>query len=474
MEPSNLPNHPGDSPASGNFFLITTFEEFAKSCGVTAETPIKVNFQAHTPEIKPPVSAALFQDIKQSSTAAQLNSNAEKLLNKLSNTSCFSRIEAKINPGDEVDTANVTLELKHAPSLFGYIALDSSRSHRMFISPRFGFLNTFGYLENFSYNLKRDFGFKDHRSHNFMAYFPVVAKDISAELLYTISNERITNSIREHARGGKLRFAHEKYGAKVGLNAIFRKNSFDLLNIAPETLKTEIVPSSKYSIEVSKKLKDTIADVEQGESCEVKGEIAVCPHENQFLKFELHHHKYFTPKAFDKVTLLSGATFENLLNFGIVVPFGKRNLRINDRFRGQGLRGFEDIGNKEWKFDTRLHPSSGSRGFEYLADHFGSDILLTNTGKINLRPIILLGLGFIPYFNVTAAYYPGIVFGRKLMEPATVAQPTKPSSNLRGSIGAGFSFILAGKKIDLSYSFFHYARDSDKIARFQLRLADYD
>ena len=58
---------------------------------------------------------------------------------------------------------------------------------------------------------------------------------------------------------------------------------------------------------------------------------------------------------------------------GAILPlFGSKN-RINDRFFAYNVRGFGDVGNREYLYNKRIHPMAGNPGFEYLGDYVGDD-----------------------------------------------------------------------------------------------------
>lgn len=472
---TNPANNDSTAPAESGQDLL--FRIFSENLKVNPRNPLKrVDIEYDKSTLHPRFAKLLFKNVQSSATAADLHTNAQYLSQVLALSACFSRCLVTIDAGKEIDTANVKLDLKPASKYYAGVSIDSDRTHRGFLKPGFGLVNPFGFMESISYNWVRDFGFSGHRSHNLYLRLPYLPNNLAFSAKFALSEKALLNSVTEHSRGVNMTLFSQRFGGWVGLSNSLITNSLDNLNVSPELLRRELMPYNKYAVQFGKFIKDEISyqGREQGESCDISGELAFSPNDSKYLKMELNHRMFLYPSFFNKVKLLRYTNFEQLTNFGIIVPFGKHPLRLNDRFGGRNLRGFHDIGNREWIYDPKIHYYAGKEGYEYLSDHFGSDIVISSTTKFNLYDYPILSLmNMIPFLSVSGIYYPGIKFGSKYKDSPTNTK-SKAFGSFRASFGAGVSFLYDSKKIDFCYNFFHLARDSDTIARFQLRIGDYD
>lgn len=429
----------------------------------------RVNYQFEGSMVNPIMARLLVRDLTHVEGFDQVVKNIEALNQRIEDSSAFKEANCSIEPGPDPESVTVKMNLFPKGRFAGELSQDFDRDGA-YLSPKVLTRNRLGFLETITFEAYRSFSASKQSAYTFSMLFPHVLSKSILDISYQRSNRYLNSSAEEQSDGASIEIRRPERRETISITNALRTNHFSEHSVSDYVLKNELVPSRKFSIKYSKIFKDEIDmfGKEMGQYLEGSAELAFTPYATKFLKFDMVHRKFFNFKKIENIRPLEYVNFENAFRAGILIPIGRRPIRMNDRFYQLQSRGFSDIGNRDYPYSKRFHPNVGEKGYEFLGDHVGNDLFLANTTKLNLYKYpVLSKVNATPFLHLSWFYLPGQVWQSSPLERKNTFK-----ENLRVSAGLGIGLAIHGKgKLEVLYNFFHKSRNCDTPATAQFKVS---
>jgi len=429
----------------------------------------RVNYEFSGDRVNPVMARLLVKDLTDVHGFKDVVKNVETLNQRISDSSAFKESTCSVEPGPENDSVTVKMNLLAKGRFAGELSQDFDRDGA-YLSPKILTRNRLGFLETITFEAYRSFSASRHSTYTFSVLFPYLIPKSLLDVSYQKSNRYLNSSAEEQSDGAIFEIRRPERRETISISNTLRTNHLYENQISDYVLKNEIIPSRKFAIKYSKIFKDEIDmfGKEIGEYAEGSAELAFTPYSTKFLKFDVTHRKFFNFREIERINALEYVNFENAFKAGLLIPIGKRPIRMNDRFYQLQSRGFSDVGNRDHPYLNRVHQHAGEKGYEFLGDHVGNDFFMANTTKLNLYKYpVLSKINAVPFLHLSWFYLPGQIWQK---EPG--ASKSSFKENLRISSGIGIGLSIHGRgKLEILYNFFHKARPCDTRATAQFKVS---
>lgn len=442
--------------------------------GVDPNNPIKaVHAEIRDDKIRPFFKRYILQDLTSMKRISQIHPNIMDLYRRLQKANLYRKLSVNFEPGQEEDTLKVILDLEKKRRISGSIDTQLAKDGSAVLEGKLVVRNVFGMLDYVTVEATQGWGGNVLESFLLKYSLPIFYKDYSLDLTFEKSFRDLIPTVREESSGRTITVFNDSTYFKF--SDILKLNFVDLLNHSKETLNREIFPLRRHSIKVGK-IWNTVYEIEKeyGHRTELSGELGTGTGGSPFAKVEFNNHTFFNPSSFDYKKKLKLINFENYISVGATVPLSRSRLRMNDRFYSYNLRGFSEIANVDSVYDKTLHPLAGSLGLERLGDYGGDDVFIKEAFKVNFNRFpYLRQAGLVPFLYYATAYLSGNIMNKRLEDkPVNLFEEIK--QNTRHSFGVGIAKPFGPIKLEILLNMFAKGKETDRFARFQLRIASTD
>jgi len=413
----------------------------------------------------------LLKEFNNVTSLSHIHPTLIRFYHKLQKTNNYKNLGVRFEAGDQPDTVKVVLEPERKNRISGSFDQQIGKDGSFVQEGKMTVRNVFGLLDHLTLEAGKGWGGNLLETYHIKYGLPIFYKDYSLDVSIEKSFRDLIPTVKEDSSSRSITLHNEHMYFKV--SDILKQNFVDLVQHSKQTLNEEILPMRRTALKVGRIWNSLYTiDKEYGSRTEASGEVQMGKNRTGCLRLDFNHHTFINPQSFEYKKKIKNMNFENYFNFGLALPLFRSRMKINDRYFTYNVRGFSEVSNIDDPYDRALHPLAGTLGFEKLGDYTGDDAYLKNTIKLNFNRFPYLRQGEVtPFIYYSMTYLSGNLINRIMDSNTSPNFVNHLKENTRHSVGVGLAKSFGAIKLEILLNMFAKGKETDRFARFQLRLA---
>ncbi len=413
----------------------------------------------------------LLKEFDTVNNVAHIHPTLIKFYHKLQKSQNYKKLGVSFQPGDQPDTVKLVLEPERKNRISGSFDQQIGKDGSFVQEGKMTIRNVLGLLDHLTLEAGKGWGGSLLETYHIKYGLPIFYKDYSMDISLEKSFRDLIPTIKEDSSNRSITFYNDNMYFKF--SDILKQNFVDLVQHSKHTLNDEILPMRRLSLKVGRVWNSIYTiDKEYGSRTEASGEVQMGRNRTGCLRLDFNHHTFINPKSFEYKKKIKNINFENYFNCGLALPLFRSRMRMNDRYFTYNVRGFSEVANIDDHYDRALHPLAGTLGFEKLGDYTGDDAYFKNTFKLNFNRFPYLRQGeVVPFLYYSCSYLSGNLINKTLDTNKAPNLINHLKENTRHSAGVGLAKSFGAIKLEILLNMFAKGKDTDRFARFQLRMA---